>query len=82
MVFGVAAPVKTREMSLPLAIDAHKSNWNMSAMVEELHFSDDFVLLPTNNQSFERLVVKEFGVTRELAERIVNSQVMMLWIFR
>lgn len=56
----------------------------MSKMVEEIHFSDDFVLLPlpenasqfhTTTKGFQRVAAKEFGITRHIAENLIRSEV-------
>lgn len=87
IVFGHAAPVKSRESALPVAVEQHKSNWNMSEMVESIHFTDDFVLLPTpvtitqpkgtvpNPFLSQRISANQFGITRHLVDRIVSRPV-------
>lgn len=84
LVFGHAAPVKTREPFLAIALKQHASNWNMSEMVESIHFTDDFVLLPPFKEvpstvpkplRTHRISANQFGITRHLVDRIVSQSV-------
>jgi cobalamin biosynthesis protein CobT len=79
--------VKSYEHLFLEALQNHEMNWNMSEMVQSIHFTDDFVVVPKsqspNVEACEvthpflasRIFAKQFGITQHLVDHIASRPV-------